>query len=78
MSPQQQLTGRAETGRRGVGLTRGSVANACFLAVVRLLAALCLAALAFVVLFVAIEALPTFEEVSLSDFLLSGEWMPVD
>jgi phosphate transport system permease protein len=79
MPARQQLTGaRATTGRWGSGHSRGSVANACFLAVVRALTALCLAALVFVVLFVSIEALPTFDEVSLADFLLSGDWMPVD
>lgn len=35
-------------------------------------------ALAFVIFFIVREALPTFEEVSVKDFLLGNVWMPID
>ena len=74
-------TGTERTAGRGrweSGTTRGRAANAAFLAVIRLLTALSFAVLVFVVLFVTIEALPTFGEVSLQEFLLGDEWMPID
>lgn len=37
-----------------------------------------LAALAFVIIFIVKEALPTFSEVSLREFLFTSEWMPVE
>ena len=47
-------------------------------AAVYLLTALAVLALAFVLYFIVHEALPTFQEVSLADFLLGQRWMPVD
>lgn len=47
-------------------------------AVVHLLTALAVLALAFVLYFIVHEALPTFQEVSVADFLLGQRWMPVD
>ncbi|MBE5900854.1 MAG: phosphate ABC transporter permease subunit PstC [Lachnospiraceae bacterium] len=34
-------------------------------------------ALAFVIIFIVKEALPTFQNVSLKEFLLTGDWMPI-
>lgn len=45
---------------------------------IKVLAALSLLALAFVVFFIVREALPLFDEVPLADFLLGTRWMPVD
>ena len=44
---------------------------------VRLLTAVTVLALAFGIYFIVHEALPTFQEVSLSDFLLTSRWMPI-
>lgn len=45
---------------------------------IRLLTAVSVLALAFVIFFIVREALPTFEEVSVKDFLLGNVWMPID
>lgn len=47
-------------------------------AAVVLLTALAVLALAFVIYFIVREALPTFWEVSLKDFLFGSRWMPID
>lgn len=43
-----------------------------------MLTVLTLAALAFVIFFIVKEALPTFQDVTLGEFLLGNEWMPVE
>lgn len=45
---------------------------------IRLLTAVSVLALAFVIFFIVREALPTFDEVSVKDFLLGNVWMPID
>lgn len=42
------------------------------------LTVLALVTLAFVIFFIVREALPTFQEVKLSDFLFGQRWMPID
>ncbi|MGI6755905.1 MAG: phosphate ABC transporter permease subunit PstC [Atopobiaceae bacterium] len=69
---------QTHTGRQEHVRTRGAAANAVFLVLVKLLAALSFASLVFVIAFIVIEALPTFQEVSLSDFLFGQVWMPID
>lgn len=48
-----------------------------FSALIRLLTVVTVLALAFVIYFIVHEALPTFQEVSLTDFLLGTHWMPI-
>ncbi len=45
---------------------------------IHVLTAVSVLALAFVIFFIVREALPTFEEVSVKDFLLGNVWMPID
>ncbi|MGM9661911.1 MAG: phosphate ABC transporter permease subunit PstC [Oscillospiraceae bacterium] len=52
--------------------------NIVFTVLVQALTALSVLALAFVIYFIVREALPTFQEVSLTDFLFGSRWMPVD
>ena len=49
-----------------------------FAGLVATMTVLTLAALAFVIFFIVREALPTFREVKLSEFLFGQRWMPVD
>lgn len=52
--------------------------NAVFTALLYALTMLGVLALAFVIFFIVREALPTFREVRLADFLFGTRWMPVD
>lgn len=56
----------------------GRTLNKAFSAVIIVLAAISFISLAFVVFFIIREALPTFQETSLADFLFGQRWMPVD
>lgn len=49
-----------------------------FSCLVIVLTVLALVALAFVIFFIVREALPTFREVKLADFLFGRRWMPID
>lgn len=53
-------------------------ANKAFVGLLVFLTTLTLAALAFVIFFIVKEALPTFQDVTLGEFLLGSEWMPVE
>ena len=50
--------------------------NALFSVLIRALTALTVMVLAFVIYFIVKEALPTFDEVAVPDFLLGQRWMP--
>lgn len=52
--------------------------NALFGALVRALTLLAVLTLAFVLIFIVREALPVFQDTTLSDFLFGQRWMPVD
>lgn len=52
--------------------------NYIFKTILCILTGITLAALAFVIIFIVKEALPTFSEVSVSHFLFTSEWMPVE
>lgn len=54
------------------------VCQKVFYAVTALLTLFVVLILAFVIYFIAHEALPLFAEIPLSEFLLGGKWMPVD
>ena len=54
------------------------VRNTAFSALLCALAALTVLTLAFVIYFIVQEALPTFEEVPLREFLFGRRWMPID
>lgn len=49
-----------------------------FTALIAALTAVTVLALAFVIFFIVEEALPTFQEVPLTEFLFGDRWMPVD
>ncbi|ANU46105.1 phosphate ABC transporter permease subunit PstC [Enterocloster clostridioformis] len=51
--------------------------NALFSVLIRALTALTVMVLAFVIYFIVKEALPTFDEVAVPDFLLGQRWMPI-
>ena len=51
--------------------------NSIFSILIYALTACSVLALGFVIYFIVKEALPLFEEVSLSDFLLGTRWMPI-
>lgn len=55
----------------------GKQLNLIFSVVVKALTALTVLVLAFVIYFIVKEALPTFEEVGVPDFLLGKRWMPI-
>ena len=52
--------------------------DSAFSVLIYLLTACSIMALGFVIYFIVKEALPLFQEVSLSDFLLGKRWMPID
>lgn len=52
--------------------------NRLFSLFVKLLTAIAVLSLAFVIYFIVQEALPTFREVSVADFLFGSRWMPID
>ena len=52
--------------------------NAAFSALLYTLTVLTVLVLAFVIYFIVQEALPTFEEVPVKDFLFGQRWMPID
>ena len=52
--------------------------NIIFKIILFILTAVTLAALAFVIIFIVKEALPTFREVSIGEFLFTNQWMPVE
>ena len=54
------------------------VRNTAFSALLCALTALTVLTLAFVIYFIVQEALPTFEEVPLREFLFGRRWMPID
>ena len=54
------------------------ITNVIFKILLCILTGVTLAALAFVIIFIVKEALPTFRDVSLRDFLFTSEWMPVE
>lgn len=54
------------------------IINTIFRILLCFLTGVTLAALAFVIFFIVKEALPTFSEVSLREFLFTSEWMPVE
>ena len=54
------------------------VKNTAFSALLCVLTVLTVLVLAFVIYFIAQEALPTFEEVPVKDFLFGQRWMPID
>lgn len=51
--------------------------NALFSVLIKALTALTVMVLAFVIYFIVKEALPTFDEVAVPDFLLGRRWMPI-
>ena len=51
--------------------------NALFSVLIKALTALTVMVLAFVIYFIVKEALPTFDEVAVPDFLLGQRWMPI-
>ncbi|MEA4920133.1 MAG: phosphate ABC transporter permease subunit PstC [Clostridiaceae bacterium] len=51
--------------------------SALFSATIRLLTAITVLSLAFVIFFIVREALPTFKEVSIGGFLFGSRWMPI-
>lgn len=61
-------------GKRHMGKRR----DATFSALIYFLTVLTVLALAFVIYFIVREALPTFAEVSVRDFLFGNVWMPID
>lgn len=54
------------------------VINTLFIIILSILTVVTLAALAFVIIFIVKEALPTFDDVSLGEFLFTAGWMPVE
>ena len=52
--------------------------NTIFRILLLILTGVTFAALTFVIIFIVKEAIPTFEEVSLGDFLFGREWLPLD
>lgn len=54
------------------------ITNTAFKILLCMFTGVTLAALAFVIIFIVKEALPTFSEVSLREFLFTSEWMPVE
>ena len=54
------------------------ITNIIFKIILCILTGVTLAALAFVIIFIVKEALPTFNDVSVHEFLFTNEWMPVE
>jgi ABC-type phosphate transport system permease subunit len=52
--------------------------NFIFRTILCILTGVTLAALAFVIIFIVKESLPTFNDVSVGHFLFTSEWMPVE
>ena len=55
-----------------------SITNIIFKTILCILTGVTLSALAFVIIFIIKEALPTFDDVSIHEFLFTNEWMPVE